>query len=174
MYLFDPAIRHLMTSDFPWFGRPSRSGLTMPTYTCTSAKGLLSETTKQALAKAITTAHVEITGAPSYFAQVQFFDLPIGNIFIGGNKLSHDHVFIFGHIREGRSAMDRKSLIQRLSYDVAQVAGLDPTAIWVYIQELSAQAMVEFGHILPQPGDEAAWTSALPIADREFMESIKK
>lgn len=144
----------------------------MPTYTCTSVEGLLSEPVKRALAKAITAAHAEITGAPSYFAQVLFFDLPKGNIFIGGNTLDHEHLFIFGHIREGRSTMDRKTLIQRLGHDVAEVADLKPTAVWVYLHELPAPAMVEFGHILPQAGDEAMWTAELPTADREFIKSI--
>jgi phenylpyruvate tautomerase PptA (4-oxalocrotonate tautomerase family) len=144
----------------------------MPTYTCSSVEGLLSATIKHALARAITAAHSEITGAPSYFAQVQFFDLPKENIYVGGNTLSHDHLFVFGHIREGRSAMDRKALIQRLSHDAAEVAALEPTAVWVYLHELPAQAMVEFGHILPQAGDETIWTSELPTADREFMQRI--
>ena len=144
----------------------------MPTYTVSSVEGLLSATIKHAVAKTITAVHAEITGAPSYFAQVQFFDLPKENIFIGGNTLNHDHLFVFGHIREGRSAKDRKTLIQRLSHDVADVAALEPTAVWVYLHELPAQAMVEFGHILPQAGDEAVWSSELPTADREFMQGI--
>jgi hypothetical protein len=28
--------------------------------------------------------------------------------------------------------------------------------------------MVEFGHVLPEPGDEPAWTAALPQSDREM------
>jgi phenylpyruvate tautomerase PptA (4-oxalocrotonate tautomerase family) len=42
----------------------------MPTYTCTVAKGLLVARKKLAIAKAITAAHAQITGAPPYFAQV--------------------------------------------------------------------------------------------------------
>lgn len=144
----------------------------MPTYTCSSVEGFLSASTKHALARAITAAHAEITGAPSYFVQVQFIDLPKGNTFIGGNALNFDHLFVFGHIREGRSAMDRRTLIQRLSHDVAEVVALEPTAVWVYLHELPAQAMVEFGQILPQAGDEAIWTSELPTADREFIQRI--
>ena len=68
--------------------------------------------------------------------------------------------------------MDRKTLIQRLSHDVAEVVALEPTAVWVYLHELPAQAMVEFGQILPQAGDEDIWTSELPTADREFIQSI--
>jgi hypothetical protein len=29
--------------------------------------------------------------------------------------------------------------------------------------------MVEFGHILPQPGQEAEWLKGLPQEDREYL-----
>jgi hypothetical protein len=32
--------------------------------------------------------------------------------------------------------------------------------------------MVEFGHVLPEPGGEPAWTAALPQSDREMMQAI--
>jgi len=32
---------------------------------------------------------------------------------------------------------------------------------------------VEFGNVLPEPGDEAKWAEALPQADRAHMESFK-
>ena len=144
----------------------------MPTYSCSSVEGFLSAMTKHALARVITAAHAEVTGAPTYFAQVQFIDRPEGNIFIGGNALNYDHLFIFGHIREGRTARDRKILIERLGHDVAEVAALEPTAVWVYLHELPAQAMMEFGHILPPAGDEDVWASELPTAEREFIQSI--
>ena len=47
-------------------------------------------------------------------------------------------------------------------------------SVWVYVGELPARQMIEFGHLLPEAGDEPAWTAALPAADREFMQSIGK
>ena len=32
----------------------------------------------------------------------------------------------------------------------------------------------DLGHLLPEAGDEPAWTAALPAEDREFMRSIAK
>jgi hypothetical protein len=43
---------------------------------------------------------------------------------------------------------------------------------WIYIVDLQARQMVEFGHVLPEPGDEPAWTAALPQSDREMMQAI--
>ena len=145
----------------------------MPTYTCTAATGLLDAAAKRAVARAVTLAHAEITGAPTHFAQVIFQDVAAGDHFVGGVPLAHDHVFVYGRIRAGRSAIDRKALIRRLARDVASAAGVDAFAVWVYLLELPAAAMVEFGQILPEAGDEAAWTDALPPEDRMRMRSIQ-
>lgn len=144
----------------------------MPTYTCTSAKGFLSSTQKTEIAKAITAAHSEITGAPAYFAQVIFQEVSDGDHFIGGKPLAHDHVFVYGRIRGGRSAVDRKALIKRLTNDVAGIAGVPSFSTWTYLLELPAAAMVEFGHVLPEAGDEPSWNEALPDGDRKQMQAI--
>ncbi len=145
----------------------------MPTYTCTAAAGLLDREQKAAIARAVTLAHSEITGAPTHFAQVIFREVAAGDHFVGGVPLAHDHVFLYGRIRAGRSAVDRKALIRQLTADVAAAAGVDRFAVWVYLSELPAAAMVEFGHILPEAGDEAAWTEALPTDDRARLQAIR-
>lgn len=144
----------------------------MPTYTCTAANGLLNAQKKGAIAEAITAAHAEITGAPAYFAQVVFEEVSDGDHFIGGRPLSHDHLFVYGRIRDGRSAVDRKALINRLTNDVAEAAGLSRFSVWTYLLELPAAAMVEFGHVLPEAGDEPIWNDALPAEDRDRMQAI--
>lgn len=144
----------------------------MPTYCCTAAQGLLTASQKSAIAASITTAHAEVTGAPAHFAQVIFQEVTAGNHFIGGNPLAHDHLYVHGSIRSGRSATDREALIKRLVNDVGNAAGVENFSVWVYLAELPPAAMVEFGHILPQPGEEGAWTEALPAADRERMLDI--
>lgn len=144
----------------------------MPAYSCIAAGGLIDRDSKAAIARAITHAHAEITGAPAYFAQVIFQEVPEDDHFIGGVPLGHDHVFVYGRIRDGRSAIDRKALIRRLTNDVAAVLGSPSFSVWVYLLELPAAAMVEFGHVLPEAGDEAGWTDALPDADRARMQAI--
>jgi len=144
----------------------------MPTYTCTAAEGLLDAACKARIAEAITRAHAQVTGAPRHFAQVIFDEVRAGNHFVGGAPLAHEHVFVYGRIRAGRSAVDRRALVERLIADVAQAAGVDAFAVWVYLLELPARAMAEFGTILPEPGDEPAWTAALSDEQRERMDRI--
>lgn len=145
----------------------------MPTYTCTAAAGLLDAARKAALARAVTRAHCEVTGAPTYFTQVVFQDVAPGDHFIGGVPLGHDHVFLYGRIRGGRSTQLREALIRRLVADVAVAAGIEPFGVWVYLLELPPAAMVEFGHVLPEAGGEEAWTEALPAGDRARLEAIR-
>ena len=144
----------------------------MPTYTCTTAIGVLDAQRKSAIARAVTRAHCEITGAPSYFAQVFFEEIVRGNHFIGGMPLAHDHVFVYGRIRAGRSAGIREALILRLVAEVAEAAAIDTFSVWVYLLELPPEAMAEFGHLLPQAGGEAAWTAALPADERARLQGI--
>ncbi len=145
----------------------------LPTYTCTFASGLLSSDQKKAIAAAVTLAHAEITGAPASFAQVIFRDVPPGDHFVGGRPLSHDHIFVEGRIRAGRSPVDRRALMARLIADVSKAATLAPFSVWVYLLELPPEAMAEFGHILPQPGDEPAWTDSLPVDERRLLLEIE-
>jgi phenylpyruvate tautomerase PptA (4-oxalocrotonate tautomerase family) len=141
----------------------------MPTYTCQAATGLLDQGRRAAVARAITTAHAEVTGAPAYFAQVLFQEIPQGCHFIGGEPLGHDHLFVHGRIRAGRPPELRRELIRRLVADVATAAGLAPFGVWVYLLELPAGAMAEFGRILPEPGGEAAWAASFPDDERDRM-----
>jgi hypothetical protein len=64
------------------------------------------------------------------------------------------------------------ALMAKAVGDVAKVE--NSRDVWVYVGELPARQMIEFGHLLPEPGDEPAWTAALSAADREFMQSIGK
>jgi phenylpyruvate tautomerase PptA (4-oxalocrotonate tautomerase family) len=146
----------------------------MPTYTCTTSRGLLSAGQKSAIAAAVTETHGEITGAPAYFAQVIFQEVNEGDHFIGGRPLGHDHIFVYGQIRSGRSVAVRTALMKRLVEDVAVMAKVEAFSVWVYLLELSPAAMAEFGHILPEAGDEQLWTEALPAEDRVRMLAISR
>ena len=145
----------------------------MPTYFCMSAKGRLTSAQKSKIAGEITRIHGEVTGAPGFFAQVIFNEIEPTDWFMGGAPLAHDHVFIYGHIRAGRAAVDKTRMIKMMADVVGRAAQAESgRAVWVYLNELLPRQMIEFGHVLPEPGDEAVWTSALPEKDRAFMQSI--
>jgi phenylpyruvate tautomerase PptA (4-oxalocrotonate tautomerase family) len=145
----------------------------MPTYLCTSKTGRLTPHQKRKIAGEITRIHCEVTGAPSFFAQVIFDEVKADDWFIGGTPLTHDHIFVYGHIRAGRAAVDKTRMIKSMGEAVALAADVENgRAVWIYVNELPPRQMIEFGQVLPEAGDETAWTAALPEEDRAFMQSI--
>jgi phenylpyruvate tautomerase PptA (4-oxalocrotonate tautomerase family) len=147
----------------------------MPTYFCATLEGRLTAVQKRKIAGEITRVHCEVTGAPSFFAQVIFQEVKPGNYFVGGEPLKHDQLFVYGHIRSGRAAVDKSRMIAMMAKAVGDAASVENSrSVWVYVAELPPRQMIEFGHLLPEAGDEPAWTAALPTADREFMQSIGK
>ena len=146
----------------------------MPTYTVFAQTGRLSSSQKSAVAAEITRVHNEQTGAQTFFAQVIFQDVPQGNHFVGGAALAGDHIFVHGQIRAGRDAATKRALLERMLDAVSTAASTKKLNTWVYIVDLPPAQMAEYGHILPEPGTEAAWLAGLPAADRAQMEATGK
>jgi hypothetical protein len=44
--------------------------------------------------------------------------------------------------------------------------------IWAYLNELPHFQMVEYGHLLPEPGGEADWLLSLPAEDQNYLRTI--
>jgi phenylpyruvate tautomerase PptA (4-oxalocrotonate tautomerase family) len=146
----------------------------MPTYRCTTPQGLLDTERKASIAHEITRIHNAITGAATFFAQVIFDEVPVGNYFVGGAPLPGKQIFLNGQIRAGRSALDLQRLLKDLVAGVTAASGLSSLSVWVYVTELPAKRMAEYGHILPEPGDEQAWLSNLPADDRAQMLNVRR
>lgn len=144
----------------------------MPTYFVHASAGRLSPSEKAAIARDITRIHSEATGAQPFFAQVIFAEMPSGDHFMGGAPVRADGVFVYGHIRSGRSA-DRKTLLLRAIVDaIAEVTKMAPRHIWGYLTDLPPRQMIEYGHLLPEPGAEDVWLEALPPGDRAYLQSL--
>ena len=146
----------------------------MPTYHCTSPAGLLDAGKKSAIAAEITRIHNAVTGAASFFAQVIYTDVAKGNHFMGGAPLASEQIFVHGFIRAGRSVPDRQRLVTEMVTAIADLSGLTKRLVWVYVTEIPARQMAEYGHILPEPGDEKTWLDGLPAEDRAYMHSVGK
>jgi phenylpyruvate tautomerase PptA (4-oxalocrotonate tautomerase family) len=144
----------------------------MPTYTVTVSDGCLDAQKKAKIASAIARVHSEVTGAPTCFAQVIFNDVSAGDYFVGGAPLRGQQVFVHGQIRDGRTAENKGALISQILAAVSEASELERNKIWIYLLDIPAQQMVEFGHALPEPGDEPAWMAALPETDRKMMQNI--
>jgi phenylpyruvate tautomerase PptA (4-oxalocrotonate tautomerase family) len=144
----------------------------MPTYTVTSANLALTARQEADIAAAITRSHHEATGAPAFFAQVIFNEIAGGKHYIGGKAYPVPHLFVHGLIRAGRSAHAKAALIKDIAAKVQTIAGIAPEDIWVYVQDIPATQMVEFGRVLPEPGAEEAWRKAMSVRKLEDLKNI--
>jgi phenylpyruvate tautomerase PptA (4-oxalocrotonate tautomerase family) len=144
----------------------------MPTYIVSAASDRFSADVKQRIAEDITRIHNEATGAQGFFAQVVFNDVPKGNHFVGGSPLRSEQIFVHGHIRAGRSPERKRELLEGIVDAVSKTTSVAKRFIWAYLSELPPAQMVEYGHVLPEPGSENSWLSSLPAEDRDYMQSI--
>jgi phenylpyruvate tautomerase PptA (4-oxalocrotonate tautomerase family) len=144
----------------------------MPTYICAAREGLLTKDQKAEIAENITRIHHEVTGAPRFFVQVLFNDLKPSSQFIGGALRSVDQVWISGDIRAGRSQDDKSKLMLDILRAFSRISGVPETDVWVYLNDLPARNMAEFGQVLPEPGGEEAWMAALPQALQERLRKM--
>jgi phenylpyruvate tautomerase PptA (4-oxalocrotonate tautomerase family) len=141
----------------------------MPTYTVTTANVSLAATQESGIAAAITEAHHQNTGAPGFFAQVLFIALPERKHYIGGKLNSAPQIYVHGLIRAGRSANAKTGLIQQITSKVHEIAGVGAEDVWVYVQDIPAEQMVEFGRVLPEPGAEEQWRKGLSPLKRQQL-----
>ncbi|WP_134734589.1 tautomerase family protein [Amycolatopsis nivea] len=145
----------------------------MPTYLCFSQPGTLSAEQRADLATRITAIHTEATGAPLSFTQLVFQDVSAASHFIGGQPADHRTVWVYGHIRDGRTPEAKNALVLGIRENVCAATGIDPQHVWVYLNELGAAEMVEFGHVLPVHGQEDVWMQSLPNELRDRLRSFE-
>jgi phenylpyruvate tautomerase PptA (4-oxalocrotonate tautomerase family) len=143
----------------------------MPTYRVITANLALTQEQEAEIAAAITRAHHESTGAPAYFAQVFFSPIDKGRHYIGGKLYNVPHLFVHGLIRAGRSADVKSALVKDIATRVHIIAGVGPEDVWVYVQDIAAAQMVEFGRVLPEPGAEESWRAAMSAQKRQDLEA---
>ena len=142
----------------------------MPTYVCWARAGKLSPDQRQRIAKSITEIHQEVALAPRYFVQVVFNELEPHSHFVAGAEADPNHIWIREDIRSGRTQEQKSRLMTRIVDDACVITGASRENIWVYISDIPGTSVVEFGHILPQPGEEEAWFAKLP---RDLQEKLR-
>ena len=136
----------------------------MPLYECITTAGTLSSEQRATIVDAITTAHVEETGAPLELVHVIFSELSAEHVFTGGNPSTS--AFIRGSIRAGRSEQVRHTLMQRIYDSYLKVTGADPMGLLVMLIDLPPTWGMEGGFVLPDISAEAqeAWMAKVTAA----------
>jgi phenylpyruvate tautomerase PptA (4-oxalocrotonate tautomerase family) len=141
----------------------------MPTYACTVAAGRLTPSQKIEIVQSITAIHHEETGAPRYFVQVIFYHIAPGSHFIGGQSAPASQIWIRGDIRDGRTEEQKRRMISRILQEVSRTSRIAEDEVWVYLSDIPAHNIAEYGRVLPAPGGENAWFAALPAALKERL-----
>ncbi|MGA0531213.1 tautomerase family protein [Hansschlegelia sp. KR7-227] len=140
----------------------------MPTYAFTTAKRLTLEQ-KRKIVASVTAIHSAEAAAPRYFVQVVFYAVEDGALFIGGEAAGADHVWVNALIRAGRSKEQKAAILTRIMRETSAILDISEQSVWVYVSDIPAQGVLEFGAVLPEPGGEAAWLEALPAEVREKL-----
>src|SRR6056297_4362659 len=138
----------------------------MPTYTVTVANLSLSAEQKSQIAEAIIADHSAQTGAPRFFAQVLFSAANEGDHFVGGRVNTAPQVYVHGLVREGRSIEIKQALMSQMLEEIVRIAGVSVEDVWIYLQDIPATQMIEFGRFLPAPGEEAEWEKGMTPGKR--------
>ena len=141
----------------------------MPTYTVTVANLSLSPQQKSQIAEAITAAHNAQTGAPRFFAQVLFYVANEGDHFVGGSVNTGPQVYVHGLVREGRSIEIKQALMSQMLEEIAHIVNIKGEDVWIYLQDIPAPQMIEFGRFLPAPGEEAEWEKGMSQEKRASL-----
>lgn len=140
----------------------------MPTYAFTTMKGL-SRDQRERIVESVTAIHSEEATAPRYFVQVVFYDVGPGAMFIGGEPAPENHVWVRADIRSGRTKEQKAAIMRRLLQDASQILNVSTENVWIYISDIPAEGVTEFGAVLPPPGGEEKWLASLPTALRKKL-----
>jgi phenylpyruvate tautomerase PptA (4-oxalocrotonate tautomerase family) len=129
----------------------------MPVYECLTTYGSLSPEQRRRFAEAVTSIHMEETGAPATFIHVLFPELPAGYVFTAGK--SSNLTLIRGLIRAGRSLSVRQMIMKRIFDAYTEITGAPVMSVLVLVDEVRASSGMEGGQILPEPNkqEEDAW-----------------
>jgi phenylpyruvate tautomerase PptA (4-oxalocrotonate tautomerase family) len=142
----------------------------MPTYMCYLPRDRFSLDQKAQIAGAISFRHSEATGAPPYFVQV-VIEGTQADRYLGGEQTS-DHIWIRGDIRAGRTEDQRTGMMTKMMHDICRITGVAEENVWIYVCNLGPTDMIEYGQVLPLPGQEKAWFERLPDSLRSYLAKL--
>ena len=93
---------------------------------------------------------------------------------MGGKLVKSKEIFLNGQIRAGRTSKVKKQLILGLRKILIKNTKLQSDFVWVYLEDLLSDQMIEYGEILPKSGQEKKWFNSLPLSLRKRLKKMEK
>ena len=93
---------------------------------------------------------------------------------MGGKLVKTKEIFLNGQIRSGRTAKVKKQLILGLRKILIKNTKLPSDFIWVYLEDLLPDQMIEYGEVLPKSGQEKKWFNSLSPRLRKRLKKMEK
>ena len=146
----------------------------MPTYTVKYSNFNLSQKQKNSIADDISNTHSKYTGANTFFAQVIFQKNEKNAHFMGNKLVKTKEIFLNGQIRAGRTLKIKKKLILGLRKILIKNTKLRSDFVWVYLEDLLPDQMIEYGEVLPKSGKEKKWFNSLKPSLRKRLKKLEK
>ncbi len=146
----------------------------MPTYTVKYSNFNLSQNQKNSIADDISNTHRKYTGANTFFAQVIFQKNEKNAHFMGGKLVKTKEIFLNGQIRGGRTLKVKKKLILGLRKILIKNTKLRSDFVWVYLEDLLPNQMIEYGEVLPKSGKEKKWFNSLKPSLKKRLKKLEK
>ena len=146
----------------------------MPTYIVKYSNFNLSQKQKKSIANDISNTHSKFTGANTFFAQVIFQKNEKKSHFMGGKLVKTKEIFLNGQIRSGRTSKVKKQLILGLRKILIKNTNLKKDYVWVYLEDLLPNQMIEYGEVLPKSGHEKKWFNSLTLKLRRRLSKMER
>ena len=93
---------------------------------------------------------------------------------MGGKLVKNKEIFLNGQIRAGRTLVIKKKLILGLREVLTRNTKIKKDFVWVYLEDLPPQQMIEYGEILPKSGEEKKWFNSLSINLKKRLKRLEK